>query len=209
MMENFEAGGLLSEDRAADHPDVCRRPGGLGVALLFSAREARGFGISVAVAPPQRIRRVFLISGEKEIPLEIERRQLTVPAGVPLPWEFRLEHFEPTIYTAANLAASRPLVMKELGTIRGMLDRPSPSGAERFTWFLRQRVPPSVTAVPIEVGENGEFEFHIRGGLYEGSALGERCASKIRSRIMVNPGRVTDLGRIPCDPIEEPRRQSR
>lgn len=177
------------------------------MALLFSTREVRGFGIPLVFDPPQRIRRVYLSSGDGAVPLEVTRSEIEIPFGHPLPWKFRLDHFEPTIYTAADLAASRPLVMKELGTIRGMLDRPSATGMERFTWFLRQRVPPSVTAIPIEVDEKGEFEFRLRGGLYEGSAVGERCASKIRSRIMVNPGRVTDLGRIPCDPVEEPRRR--
>ena len=204
MRENSSAGGSRWEDRVA--ADASRRPGGLGVALLFSAREARGCGIPVVSDPPQRMRRVYLSSGEKDIPLEVERSHVTVPLEYPLPWKFRLEHFEPAIYTAADLAASRPIAMKEMGTIRGMLDRPSPSGVERFTWFLRQRVPPSVTAIPVEVDEKGEFEFRLRGGLYEGSAVGEKCASKIRSRIMVNPGRVTDLGRIPCDPVEGPRR---
>ena len=205
MRENFSAGGPRWEDRVA--ADGCRRSGGLGVALLFSAREARGFGIPVIFDPPRRARRLYVSSGDKAISVEIERGQIMVPSGLPPPWKFRLEHFEPTVYTAADLAASRPLVMKELGTIRGMLDRPSPTGVERFTWFLRQRVPPSVTAIPIEVDEKGEFEFRLRGGLYEGSAVGERCASKIRSRIMVNPGRVTDLGRIHCDPVEDPRRR--
>jgi hypothetical protein len=177
------------------------------MALLFSTHEARGFRIPVTFDPPQRMRRLYVSGGDKTISLEIERGRVEIPSGLPLPWNFRLDNFEPVIYTAADLAASRPLVMKQLGTIRGMLDRPSPAGVERFTWFLRQRVPPSVTAIPIEVDEKGEFEFRLRSGLYEGSAVGERCVSKIRSRIMVNPGRVTDLGRILCDPVEEPRRR--
>lgn len=173
----------------------------LGMAILFASPETRIVELAVIADPRQLLHGVLMTGGGEEVPLEVERGHVLAPAGISLPWKFRIEGFEPTVYSAADLAISRPIVMRQLGTVRGKLDRPTPSGVERFTWFVRQRVPPSVTEVRIEVDEEGGFEFHLPAGLYEGSALGESCASKIRSRIMVKPGGVTNLGRIACDSI--------
>jgi hypothetical protein len=166
------------------------------LAVLLVA--AQGFAariVTIRVDPPQDIQAITLRSGERVLSLAIREDRVEVPDDFPFPWTVGLVRFEPVTYTATDLRAKRPLTLGELGIVRGMV-APGAAHETRITWLLQRALDPSVTTIRADVGERGAFEFRLPAGTWNGAALGDTEASRIRSAIVVRRGLPTEIGAI-------------
>ena len=175
-------------------------------ALLFalSAALALPSGATVLevplrIEPPQAISAI-VIRSDDVLPVPVRNGKVFVPAEVPLPWTLGLTRFEATTYTQSDLGASKPLLVRELGVLRGTIRRPSATNGERFTWLLLRNGSDSAQEIDFMVDADGSFQIALGGGIYQGAVLGASSASRVRSGILVRPGQPTDLRVVSCEP---------
>lgn len=168
-------------------------------ALLF-AISARAATVAVRVEPPQSLRAITLRSGDEVRSVAIVNGRFSAPDDFPLPWTVGMSRFETTAYSKADLDAKRPLVIRELGILRGTLQRAKPPQSESFDWLLQAADAAQPRELPFTVNATGAFEIRLPAGLYQGAALGAASATRIRSGIVIKAGQATDLGAIVTEP---------
>lgn len=167
----------------------------LGAAVVsFAATGAGVHRVPVRIDPPQAISAITIRSGDITQPVVVRNGIAQVPVNVPLPWSLGMMRFESHPYTRADLDQKRAWVIREFGSLRGRLERPSPKAGERFYWLLRTGEASPVTEKEFTADEQGSFEINVPAGTYEGAILGGSTATRIRSGIVVKPGQGTDLG---------------
>ena len=156
--------------------------------------------IALRVEPPQPVAAITLRNGEALQSMSVRDGKFNVPADLPLPWTVGLTRFEAITYTREDLDAGRPLLLRELATLSGIIQaRPSPS--QRFTW-LSVRAADGATPEERELARANDGAFRLRApaGRYHGAVFGGDCATRIRSGVVLAPGGTTDLGTLTCEP---------
>jgi protocatechuate 3,4-dioxygenase beta subunit len=171
----------------------------LGAALLAAPAFAKEYDIPASVEPPQVVKAITLQASDGRHSVEIRNGKVLVPADVPLPWTVASPRFEPTTYTQTDLEQHRPLAIREFGQVRGVLRCPNPRNDDHFVLLLRRVGNASADELPLALGGDGGFMIHTAAGQYEGAALGATGATRIRSGIVVAPGKTTDLGALLCE----------
>lgn len=169
-------------------------------AALFLAVSTRAATVAVRVEPPQSLLAITLRSGDDVRSVAVSGGKFTVPDDLPLPWSVGMARFEPTAFTQADLDAKRPLLVRELGILRGTLQRAKPPVRESFVWLLQRAEASQPQESAFAVDATGVFEVRLAAGLYQGAALGATSATRIRSGMVVKPGQRTDVGAIACEP---------
>lgn len=155
--------------------------------------------VPVVIEPTQELKAISLRSGDLVTPVELRNGKALVPADFPLPWTVSLKRFESVTYTEADLTATRPLSIRELGRIKGVLQRQQSNEVESFTLFLRRSGGEAIE-IPFDVSRDGRFDIALASGVYEGALLSEASGSRIRSGIVVHAGQTSDLGTFVCEP---------
>lgn len=155
--------------------------------------------VPVRIEPPQGISAVVVRSGEITQAVSVRGGIAEVPVNVPLPWSLGMTRFEADPYTRADLEQKRPWVIRELGVVRGRLQRPSPKNGERFHWLLQAGNGGAVIEREVTVDADGAYEVSVPAGTYSGAVIGAASATRIRSGIVVKPGEKTDLGTLTAD----------
>ena len=171
--------------------------------LAFSAAAhaaERSRVVPVRVEPPQDVTAIVLRSGEQVLSVPVSNGKAIIPADFALPWTLGLTAFEPTVYTKADLDASKAFVVRQLGRVQGTLRRSTRTKGEKLSWLLQDAHSDTSRQVPFIVGGDETFQVAIPAGIYEGAIVGALTASRIRSGIIVQPGRSTDLGEIAMEP---------
>ncbi|MGZ5440559.1 MAG: carboxypeptidase-like regulatory domain-containing protein [Thermoanaerobaculia bacterium] len=172
----------------------------LVMALGLAADGDAARQIALRVDPPQPVTAITLRNGEALLSIGVRDGQFDVPAELPLPWTVGLTRFEATNYTREDLDAGRPLLLRELATLSGIIQaRPSPS--QRFTW-LSVRAADGAAPEEREIARanDGAFRARVPAGRYHGAVFGGDCATRIRSGVVLAPGVTTDLGMLICEP---------
>lgn len=161
---------------------------------------ARVHDIEVRVEPPQTVTALVIRSGEITHAIRVRNGRVAVPADIPLPWSLGMARFEADGYTRADLDQKRPWVIRELGTLRGKLQRRSPKKDERFRWLLLRGDSESVAEADIAIDDAGAFGLRLPAGTYHGALQGTASGTRIRSGIVISPGQATDLGVVAVEP---------
>src|SRR5205823_3760391 len=108
-------------------------------------------------------------------------------------WTIALLRFEPLSYGEADFAQHKPLILRELATVKGTL-QPSPKGDDRrFAILMKPTVSDSVAEIEMNADSAGSFQFQIPAGLYHAVVIGSATATRIRSGIVAKAGQITDL----------------
>jgi protocatechuate 3,4-dioxygenase beta subunit len=168
-------------------------------AVCLDAAE-RTRSVSVRVEPPQDVTAIVLRSGEQVLSVPVSNGKALIPVDFALPWTVGLTAFEPMVYTKADLDAAKPLLIRQLGRIQGTLRRDVRTKNERFSWLLQVVGSDQPRSLPFTVGDDETFLVSVPAGIYEGALIGTQTASRIRSGIIVQPGRATLLGEIAIEP---------
>lgn len=162
--------------------------------LAVAAAAADAHRVSIRVEPPQAVSAIVVRGGQVTQAVTVRNGTVEVPSEVPLPWSLGMVRFEADPYTRADLEQKRPWVIRELGMLRGRLERPAPAGGQRFQWLLQPAGGEGVIEREVTVDERGAFTLSLPAGTYIGAALSAGSATRIRSGIVVKPGQITDLG---------------
>ncbi|HEY0143483.1 MAG TPA: carboxypeptidase-like regulatory domain-containing protein [Thermoanaerobaculia bacterium] len=176
-----------------------RRATLLFAALLITV-STRAATVAVRVEPPQSLLAITLRSGDDVRSVAISGGKFIAPDDLPLPWSVGMSRFEPTAFTQADLEAKRPLTLRELGILRGTLQRAKPPARESFAWLLQRAGASQPEERPFAVDATGTFEVRLAAGLYQGAALGATSATRIRSGMVIKAGQPTDVGALACEP---------
>jgi hypothetical protein len=167
------------------------------LATLFGIRDAAPYReVPVRIEPAQPLKAIAIRSADNVVPIEIRGGNALVPWNLPLPWTLSIVRFETTTYTQADLEQKRPLAIRELGVIRGFLRGVKPVKDERFTFLLWRGGPNHVEEVEFVPDDTGDFNVSIPAGVYQGAVLGQQSGTRIRSAIVVDPGRTTNVGQL-------------
>jgi protocatechuate 3,4-dioxygenase beta subunit len=172
----------------------------LAAFVALPTRPATDHQIRVQLSPPQLVKAIALRTAATTRSLEVANGVVSIPDDLIPPFTVSLSRFEPTTYTAADLSQHRPLLLRELGILRGRLRRPAMAGNEHVTFILIRAGSKAVDEIPLTPSAEGVFETRLAEGLYEGAILGERTGSRIRPGIVMAAGQQTDLGDILCTP---------
>src|SRR5258708_2639718 len=92
--------------------------------------------IPVRIVPPQPVKAIALRTAATTRSLEVTNGVLSVPDDLVLPFTVSLSRFEPTTYTATDLDQHRPLLLRELGVLRGKLRRPAATANEHVSLIV-------------------------------------------------------------------------
>ena len=166
--------------------------------VAFGAEPVRQ--VPLRVEPPQAMTAIVLRSGDQVLSVPVSMGRAVVPREFAFPWTLGLTAFEPVTYTQADLDAGRPLLVRQLGGIRGTLRRPVRTRGETFTWLLQLADSDVPRDLPFTVADDERFTIAVPAGVYEGAVVGAQSGSRIRSGIVVQPGKVTDLGEMVIEP---------
>lgn len=156
--------------------------------------------VDVRIVPPQPVAAISIRAGDETRSVTVRSGKALIPADLPPPWSLQLLRFEADVYTQADLDAKRPWVIRELGIVRGELERRSPAKEERYTWLLAETRSEEVREADFTPDGQGAFEIRLPAGNYHGVVLGPGRGTRIRSGIVVKPGETTDLGVIVPEP---------
>lgn len=156
--------------------------------------------VPLRIEPSQTLQAIVLRSGNEVRSVEVRDGKALVPSTLPFPWTVGSLKFEPTAYSEAELSSGRPLVLRELGSMKGILGRPSPRADERFTWLLQRTGSEGVIEKEVTVPADGAFQLALPAGTYHGAVVGASSGSRIRSGMVIKPGEETALGTIACEP---------
>src|SRR5216684_8048413 len=94
-----------------------------GAALLAAPVLAQTIDIPVRIEPPQTVKAIVLQTTNGPQSIEIRNGRVQVRSDLPLPWTVSSARFEATTYTKSDLEQRRPLVLRELGELRGTLQQ--------------------------------------------------------------------------------------
>ncbi|HSY49062.1 MAG TPA: hypothetical protein VLC46_09635 [Thermoanaerobaculia bacterium] len=164
-------------------------------APVVSASERQ---IRVLIFPPQPVKAIALRTAATTVSLEVRNGVLSMPDDLVLPFTVSLSRFEPTTYTETDFDQHRPLLLRELGTLRGKLRRPATAGSEHVSLILIRSGSKVVDEIALTPSAGGVFETHLPEGVYDGAFLGQRTGSRIRPGIVMAAGQQTDLGEVLC-----------
>jgi hypothetical protein len=171
--------------------------------LLLFASEAvaasQVHDVEIRIEPPQAVTALVIRSGEITRAIGVRNGRVAVPPDIPLPWSLGMARFESDAYTRQDLEQKRPWVIRELGILHGKLQRRSPKD-ERFRWLLQGGTSENVAEAEIAVDAAGAFDLRLPAGTYHGALQGTANATRIRSGIVIKPGRTTDLGVVVVEP---------
>ena len=172
----------------------------VGAALFLSvAASAESFiAVPLRVEPPQSVRAMVLNAGGELYPCEVRDGAILVPASAPLPWTVAQLRFEPTVYTARDREMKAPLLLRALGELRVQF-RPAPAPREAVkAWLLQngEQIPEEMSFKP----DDGSFRTSLPSGTYAGAFFTDSRGSRIRSGIVIAPGKVTELGELALEP---------
>lgn len=117
------------------------------LAIAFGVIPSTVFGdtariVTLRIEPPQAMSAIVLRSGQQVLAVPVTNGKAIVPGDLALPWSLGLTTFEPASYTQADLDAGRPLVVRELGRLRGTVRRPARTRGEQSTWLLQGGMSP-------------------------------------------------------------------
>jgi hypothetical protein len=170
--------------------------------LLVSTARASGestVAIRLLVDPPQPIRAVALRAGGEVHACAVQDGHLIVPAGLPLPWTVAQLRFEPTSYTARELEARAPLLLRALGELKIRFRPPPAPAAQVEAFLLRNREEAAQDVVLTRDGE-GNFRTSLAAGTYAGAFFTGARGTRIRSGIVVAPRQVTEIADLSLEP---------
>lgn len=156
--------------------------------------------VPVKIEPAQSLKAIAVRSGDDVVPIQIRGGKALIPSNLPLPWTLNITRFEATTYTQSDLEQQRPLVIRELGVIHGLLRRVKPAKDERFTFLLWRGRPNRVDEIDFAADDTGAFDVSVPAGVYQGAVIGEANGTRIRSAIVVDPGQTTSVGELIGEP---------
>lgn len=168
----------------------------VSAAIPVAASDAHS--IDVRVIPPQRVTAITIRNGESVRSVEVRNGKAAVPVDLPMPWSLGMTRFEADLYTREHLEQKRPWAIRELGILRGTAPRARKD--ERFTWLLQRAQSEEVDEVELIADERGSLELRLPAGTYQGALVGRESATRIRSGMVIVPGRTTDLGSMTTEP---------
>ncbi|HKB78949.1 MAG TPA: carboxypeptidase-like regulatory domain-containing protein [Thermoanaerobaculia bacterium] len=174
-----------------------------GLFLLSAAGAApsgAGYEIAIKIEPPRAIAAISLRSGTDIVPVPIRAGKILVPANLALPWTVSSTRFEATTYTSSDLENRRPFLIRELGIVRGALQRAKWIDETHFTFILCRNRTENAEEVAFTIDRAGQFEIAVPAGVYAGVVLGNSSGTRIRSSIIVAPGRVTRIPDLDLEP---------
>jgi hypothetical protein len=158
--------------------------------------------VPVHIEPPQRITALVLEINGRNVPVAVADGKARIPADLPLPWKVAQLRFEPAVYTQADLIAQRPLLLRELGKLAGVIREGGHQINHPFTLLLRpsggKDVGERTFSPAAESG--GAFETSLPAGTYQIAIVSDSCATRLRSGLVVTPGARLDLGTLSCEP---------
>lgn len=158
--------------------------------------------VAVRVEPPQRITALVLESNGNNVPIAVANGKAKIPAELPLPWKVAQLRFEPLVYTQADLAAGRPLLLRELGKLGGTIREGGHGISHPFVVLVRlaggKDVDERKFSPTSESG--GAFETPLPAGTYQIAVASDSCGTRLRSGIVVTPGARFDVGAFECEP---------
>jgi len=156
--------------------------------------------IDVRIVPPQPVNAVSIASGDDTRSIAVRNGKALIPADFPPPWSLRQLRFEADTYTSADVDAKRPWLIRELGIVRGRLQKRSSATDERFTWVFADAKSNEVRDIDFALDTTDSFAVRVAAGMYHGAVLGPGCGTRIRSGIIVRPGETTDVGALAPEP---------
>lgn len=170
-----------------------------GVAATSFAAEFHE--LSVRIEPPQRVLAITLESNGTTVPVAVTNGKAKIPAELPLPWKVAQLRFEPTIYTESDLAAQRPLLLREFGRLTGAVREAGHAMNGDFAVLVRANGTTDVEERKVSpaTGAAGTFEVRLSAGIYQAVITSDSCGTRLRSGIVIKPGVTTDLGAVSCD----------
>jgi hypothetical protein len=166
-------------------------------ATLSAPHERR---ITVKIDPPQAISAISMRGGDQSVSVIIKDDAAFVPSDLPLPWIVNATRFEKTVFTQSDLDGNRPLVLRELGRIHGVLRSSRPLEQEQRQLLLWSTGLKTVDEFDITANADGSFTVGVPSGIYHAAVLGGLTGSRIRSGIIVDAGRTTDVGELIVEP---------
>ena len=170
--------------------------------LLVTAVHSSGepsVAIRLLVDPPQTIRAVAVRAGGEVHACAVQDGHLIVPAGLPLPWTVAQLRFEPTTYSARDLEAGAPLLLRARGELK-IRFRPVPALAARVDAFLLRNREEAAQSVILTRDDDGNFRTALTAGTYAGAFFTGTRGTRIRSGIVVAPGQVTEIADLSLEP---------
>lgn len=170
----------------------------IALALFFvaAAASAQPFvAVPLRVDPPQSVRAVAINGGGNVVACEVRNGQLLVPSNLPLPWTVSQLRFEPAVYSANDLQAKAPLVLREYGELR-VSARPAQRELRALLLRNGDDTPAQITLSL----DDGVLRAPLAAGLYAGAFFGDGRGSRIRSGIVISPGQPTELSDIALEP---------
>jgi hypothetical protein len=166
-------------------------------AALLSPNERR---VPVKIDPPQAISAIALRSGDHTVSVGIKNGVALVPSDLPLPWTVNALRFEKSVFTQSDLDGNRPLILRELGRIHGVLRSAKPLEREQRALLLWRTASKTVDEVDFTPDAAGSFTVSMPSGLYYAAVLGELTGTRIRPGIVVDAGQTTDIGELIIEP---------
>src|SRR5690349_20908829 len=94
--------------------------------------------VEVRIVPPQPVQAISVRSGEETRAVAVQNGKARIPTDFKAPWSLQMIRFEADAYTEADLEAKRPWVIRELGILRGKLERRRLVEDDRYTWLLAE-----------------------------------------------------------------------
>jgi hypothetical protein len=169
--------------------------GGVSVAAATTFRD-----VDIRIVPPQPVKAISIRAGEETRSVAVRNGKARIPSDLPAPWSLQLVRFEADVYTTADLDAKRPWIIRELGIVRGRIERRSAVKGEPYTWLLAGTKSDDVREADFTLDDRGAFEIRLAAGIYHGAVLGPACGTRVRSGIVVKPGQQTDVGTLAAEP---------
>ena len=155
--------------------------------------------IALEIDPPQAITAISVKGGGDVQPVRVIGGKALIAADLPLPWSLSLARFEADLYTKEDLEQKRPWKIRELGVLKGKVQRSGLRNGDPYTWLLMRSNAEAAQEIGFKVSGDGAFEVRLPAGIYQGALVGPSAASRIRSGIVIKPGQASDIGAIACE----------
>lgn len=167
--------------------------------FLASAMHAESsFEIPLQVEPLQEIRAVTLKAAGDPYSCPVRNGVLLVPKSLPLPWTVALLRFEPTLYTQGDLERKTPLLLRELGELHVRFQ--PPARTQNVHGYFLRGVETTAIEASLGAGDVNTFRTTLPAGIYAAAFLGDGRATRIRSGIIIQPGKTTEIGPLALEP---------
>ena len=173
-------------------------------ALVIASTSALAAPVAVRFEPPARkVESVEVRRAGDAVTaattLRITADALALPAAMTPPLLFERDGFEPVTYTAADLAARKPVVLRALGTLAGTIERRATKKAS-FVWLLRRTDAAEPVEIAFTAGADQRFSIPLPAGVYQGAILGDGVASRTIAAIVIHPGETTEPKPVVLEP---------